>query len=119
MASILFRLRLVPEDEAEDVRQVLTDSNIPWYETSAGRWGVSFPAIWVRDDIDLPRARELLADYQAKRLKRVLDERENLEPETLVSRICQRPFRTLGVFGFVAVILYFTVLPFFSILSAT
>ena len=37
----LFNLRGVPEDEAEDIRQLLDEHEIEFYETSAGNWGVS------------------------------------------------------------------------------
>lgn len=122
MARIFFRLRLVPDDEAEDVRQLLDDSHIPWYETSAGRWGVSFPAIWVTEDDDLPRAKELLAQYQANRLERIRAEQqsraENGESETLISRILQRPVQGFGILIVIAVIVYFSIRPFFSILES-
>lgn len=122
MARIFFRLRLVPDDEAEDVRQLLDDSHIPWYETSAGRWGVSFPAIWVTEDDDLLRAKELLAQYQANRLERIRAEQqsraENGESETLISRILQRPVQGFGILIVIAVIVYFSIRPFFSILES-
>lgn len=38
-AKILFRLSGVPDDEADDVRMLLTDNAIDFYETSAGNWG--------------------------------------------------------------------------------
>lgn len=118
MARILFRLRLVPEEEADEVRQLLEASRIPWFETSAGRWGVSFPALWVRDDDDFPRARQLLEEYQQARTERIRAERgEDFVPETVMSRFLRRPLTTLAVFGFVAIVVYFSIRPFFSILS--
>lgn len=121
MARIFFRLRLVPEDEAEDVRQLLDDSHIPWYETSAGRWGVSFPAIWVTEDADLPRAKNLLAQYQANRIARIRAEHqesvERGETETILSRFVQRPLQGFAILAVIAVIVYFSIRPFFSILG--
>lgn len=67
MAVLFFSLRGVPDDEAGDVRQLLADHNIDFYETSAGNWGISMPAIWLyrRDDFD--KARELFDAYQQQR----------------------------------------------------
>lgn len=122
MARIFFRLRLVPDDEADDVRQLLDDSRIPWYETSAGRWGVSFPAIWVRDDDDLPRAREILSTYQIERKNRIQDELQQSqargEHDTVLSRLLRRPVQGIAVLAIIAVIVYFSVRPFFSILES-
>ena len=48
MALLLFRLRNVPDDEADEVRHLLNENSIEFYETSAGNWGISMPAIWLR-----------------------------------------------------------------------
>ena len=68
VANLFFRLRNGPDDEAAEVRQLLDDHSIPWFETSAGRWGISFPAIWLSDERDQVRARELLDTYQQARM---------------------------------------------------
>lgn len=67
MAILLFSLRGVPEDEAYEVRELLNQHQIDFYETSAGNWGVSMPALWLRDEINLEKARQLLAQYQQQR----------------------------------------------------
>jgi hypothetical protein len=67
MAILLFSLRGVPEDEAYEVRELLNEHEISFYETSAGNWGVSMPALWLRDDKNLEKARQLLNDYQQQR----------------------------------------------------
>ena len=41
MATLVFRLKYVPDEEADDIRQLLADHDIDFYETSAGRWQVS------------------------------------------------------------------------------
>ena len=50
MPELLFKLRNVPDDEAEEVRQLLNDHEINFYETRAGGWGISMPGIWLPDD---------------------------------------------------------------------
>ncbi|MGK0318613.1 MAG: hypothetical protein ACI9JP_000792, partial [Granulosicoccus sp.] len=39
MPTLVFRLRNVPEDEADDVRMLMNENDFDWYETSAGNWG--------------------------------------------------------------------------------
>lgn len=67
MARIVFRLAGVPEQEAQEARDLLEHSDLDWYETSAGRWGISMPALWVRDDGDFEKARALIDDWQQQR----------------------------------------------------
>ena len=67
MAILLFSLRGVPEDEAFEVRELLTGQGIDFYETSAGNWGISMPALWLRDGGQLQQAQRLLAEYQQQR----------------------------------------------------
>lgn len=67
MTILLFSLRGVPEDEAHEVRALLTEQQIDFYETSAGNWGVSMPALWLRNDAELEKARQLLNAYQEQR----------------------------------------------------
>ena len=45
MAKLLFNLRNVPEDEADEVRQLLTTHGVDWYETRPGPWGISTGAL--------------------------------------------------------------------------
>ena len=119
MANIFFRLRNVPDDEADEVRQLLDDHLIPWYETSAGRWGISFPAIWLSDDRDQKRARQLLDAYQAERVqtqrKEVSERLQRGEQLTILSQFLQRPLRTILAVVVILVVVYFSVTPFLSL----
>lgn len=67
MSILFFNLRGVPNDEADDVRELLNAHDIAYFETSAGMWGISLPAIWLYDEDDLSMARELFDDYQQQR----------------------------------------------------
>ncbi len=67
MAILLFSLRGVPEDEAAEVRELLCTQQIDFYETSAGNWGVSMPALWLRNEAEFAKARQLLDEYQQHR----------------------------------------------------
>ncbi len=116
MAVLLFKLRAVPEDEAEDVRALLARNNIDFYETPAGRWGISVPAIWLRDETQLDSARSLIEQYQTERTRRVRAEYEQLEREgkavTLLAKIKQEPIKFVLYLLAIAVILYLSTVPF-------
>lgn len=76
MAKLLLNLRNVPEDEADDVRAMLDEHRIAFYETKPSRWGISFGGIWVTEDADILEAKRLMAIYQQKRQARVRAEHE-------------------------------------------
>jgi hypothetical protein len=65
--KLLFRLRNVPDDEAQEVRELLDENGVEFYETSAGNWGISLPGIWLADESDYHQARALLDSYQDQR----------------------------------------------------
>lgn len=119
MPELLFKLRNVPDDEAEDVRQLLDDHSIGFYETHAGSWGISMPGIWLHDDSRLEEAQALLADYQKERAAASRAAYEQLKREgrqtTLFDKIVEHPLRFLMLVAAVLFILYLTLRPFFSI----
>ncbi len=67
MAVKLFRLRHVPEDELEEIRALLLEHDVAFYETTAGGWGISEAAIWLHDPEQLESAKALLERYQQER----------------------------------------------------
>ena len=112
----LLRLRGVLEDEAEDIRELLKAHNIDFYETPAGNWGISMPAIWLPDESELTRARDLVANYQAERARRVRAEHDELkqrgEHQTMLGEFRRNPYRFVGAIALIAVIVYFSTMPF-------
>lgn len=119
MAVKLFPLRGVPDDEADDVRQLLTDNHIEFYETSAGNWGVSMPAIWLRDDSQLQQAKTLIDEYQIQRAIQQREIYEQLKQEgrhrTFWAMLWEEPLKVVAYIGIVLVILYFSTQPFLSL----
>ena len=119
MPEILFKLRNVPDDEADEIRDLLTKNNIEFYETPASRWGVSMEAIWLPEDTCLEQAKQLIDDYQTQRYQRVTKEYEDLkqkgEVESFLSRVARRPIQTIAIVVFIAVIVYFVTMPFIKI----
>ena len=75
MSELLLNLKLVLEDEADDVRAMLEAHRIEFYETAPSRWGISHGGIWVTHEQDLAQAKSLMATYQAERRERVRAER--------------------------------------------
>lgn len=79
MSKLLMNLRNVPDDEADEVRALLDQHRIEYYETKPSRWGISFGGIWLRDAAGYADAKQLLADYQQARQLRARAEREAAE----------------------------------------
>ncbi len=118
MPILLFRLNGVPADEADEVRALLDARHIDFYETQAGRWGISVAAIWLRDD-DAEReedARRLIDDYQQRRSESArADYAAQLQEgraETLADRFRREPLRLLLYAAIILAIVYFTLAPF-------
>ena len=65
MSKLIFKLNGVSDEEANGVRNALSDSGIECYETPGSRWGWSMPAIWVKRDEDYNAARAIIDDFQA------------------------------------------------------
>ena len=91
MSTLLFSLRGVAEDEAEEVRDLLTANELDYYETSAGNWGVSMPAIWLINNEDLGKARQLLAEYQQQRM--LIQRKKADQTLSFVSSVKEKPLR--------------------------
>jgi hypothetical protein len=120
MSKILFRLRNVPDDEAAEVRELLTSHHIDYYETSAGNWGVSMPALWVRDEHQFQEAKKLLDDYQEARSIRGREEYARLKREgrnkTALDSLQENPVLFIAYILIVLILLY---LPFKLIMEIT
>lgn len=99
MSRQLFNFRNVPEDEAAEVRALLDEHAIAYYETPPSRWGISMGAIWLSDSTDYPRARHLLDDYQTERARKARAEyaerKQKGEVETFTVLFQQRPAEVL------------------------
>lgn len=117
MARLLFKLRNVPDDEATDVRALLTEHDIAFYETTAGNWGISMPGIWLRHDSDYEKARNILDTYQHERAVRMrsqyLADKSAGRTDTMISLIRRDPLRTLGYLILIAATIYLSVSIFF------
>jgi hypothetical protein len=110
MPHLLFSLRNVPEDEAYEVRELLSEYEISFYETSAGNWGVSMPGLWLRDDLDLPKAQQLLDEYQQQRQitqrQLYLQRKQTGQTKSFLTVWREKPLLMLGYFAVIALVIY-------------
>jgi hypothetical protein len=67
MSKLLLNLRNVPDDEADEVRAMLDEQQIAFFETRPSLWGVSAGGIWVTEDAAFAEARRAMDDYQQQR----------------------------------------------------
>jgi len=116
MTTLVFRLRNVPDDEADDVRALLDEARIDWYETTAGNWGIAMPGLWVEDGDEAMRARPLIDVYQRERAARMLAARE---PVSTFARLRERPVASLAIIAFCAFVLYVSIDPFVALVAAS
>lgn len=119
MATVLMNLRDVPEEEAQEVRELLAKHRILFYETPPSRWGISMGTIWLSDKRQEKEARQLIAQYQRKRRAKTRAHYERLKregsAETLLGNFRNRPFKVLLYLAAAVLILYFSIRPFFNL----
>ena len=119
MAQLLFSLRNVPDEEADGVRQLLDQNGIAYYETSAGNWGIATPAIWLNNDDDLPRARQLLdgfqRDYVTRQQHDYAQSVSDGSHKTFWQGLQQQPLKVVLYIVLILAVLYFSIKPFLSL----
>ncbi|HEB26346.1 MAG TPA: hypothetical protein ENI05_01030 [Porticoccus sp.] len=111
MSVLIFKLNGVDDEEAEDVRELFDNHGIEFYETDAGRWGISVAALWLIDKQQLAQAKHLLAEYQQLRSQ----QRQSLPSQSFSSRLKQAPLHYLIIIAAIAAILYISIAPFIAI----
>jgi len=117
MSHLIFKLNSVPEDEAEEIRQLLENAEIPFYETDSGRWGLGFAAIWVKEKFFQEQAKQIISEYQQERYQRISEEHKAQEKAgEKISRsefFMNAPIKFSLLIVFALLLAYFTVAPFF------
>jgi len=117
MAVLIFRLNGVSEEEAQDVRDLLSENALDSYETSAGRWGVSVAGLWLVNNDDRARARELIEAYQLERHHYFEQLKVEAPPETFSDRLKKSPLSVVFYSLLAATILFLSLSPFIRFLS--
>lgn len=112
----LMKLRGVPEDELEELYALLDEHEINYYETSAGNWGTSLPALWLSDPGQFPRARALLDEYQQQRYRQARAAYEASRragtARTFGDILRENPLRAIGYLVIVGGLIYISIAPF-------
>lgn len=116
MSTLLFKLQNVPDDEAADIRDLLAENDIYFYETHAGFWRLGIDGLWLPDNTNLDRARELIKAYQIERTanqqKVYADLVEQGQAPTLWQNFLLSPLRFVALIIAVFFILTLTLAPF-------
>ena len=111
-------MRYVPEDEAQEVRELLEENDIAYFETHAGYWGISVPAIWAKREDQFDLARELIEKYQVQRTKHLREEfkirKQRGETKTIWHSFLEDPIHFVIYIGMIVLVLYFSLRFFLS-----
>ena len=117
MASIVFRLNNVPEQEADLVRALLTENDIDFYETDAGRWGISIAALWVKEEQDILSARTLIDEFQITHSQNMRAQfQDDLDAGRVPSfwqLLSRKPFMVITYWALIAIVLLITIVPMY------
>ena len=119
MAKLVFKLKSVSCDEADDVKNLLTENRIEFYESPAGNWGISTHALWLNDEDQYAQAKQLIDEYQVKRSQRIrLETQQKIdqgEDETFSQRLFNKPVQFFITLAMIIFILYLSIMPFLKI----
>lgn len=117
MPKLLIKLRHAPDDEIQEIRSLLQEHRVDFYQTQAGPWGISASAIWLNDVHQYDRAKALMDDYQENRFREKRAEYDRLrragQQRTFLQNLLENPVRVVLYSLIVALILYLSVSPFF------
>ncbi|MGV8835841.1 DUF6164 family protein [Cellvibrio sp.] len=116
MVRLLFKLAQVPDDEAQEIRTLLDEHQIHYYETDAGFFRVGLDAIWLADSTQDERARELIREYQAERAVRQQQNYAQLveagQVPSVWQHFCTQPLRFIAAALAIIFVAGLTLLPF-------
>ena len=119
MAKLIFKLKSVSYDEADDIKNLLTENKIGFYESPAGNWEISMHALWLNDEAQYAQAKQLIDEYQVKRSQRIrLETQQKIdqgEHETFIQRLFNKPIQNFITLAIIIFILYFSIMPFLEI----
>ena len=119
MSVLIFRLNDAPEDEAQDVRELLSEHGFEYHETGSGFIGLQVAGLWLLDESQKDAARAVIDDYQRERSARMRAEYDALrasdEIETFGDRARRHPLLVVFYLGAAAAVLYIVLSPFLSL----
>jgi len=108
MSIKIFSLDRVDPEEADEIRILLNENRIRFYETPPGNWGYSQAAIWLEDDTQIEKAHTLISNYQIEREKKAKIKYEKAvssgKIKTFLQVCIENPLRTI-IFSIVFLII--------------
>jgi hypothetical protein len=117
MANIVFKLNHVPDEEADKIRELLDENQIDFYETDAGRWGVSVAALWVKDEDQFEHARQIINTFQVEHSKAMRSQyKDDLKAgrvPTFWQLLRSNPVMFTTYWILIAVVLFISVVPIY------
>ena len=116
MRQLLFNLQGVPDEEADEVRELLRDNAIFFYETTAGRWRIGLAGIWLPNHDQKEHADSLLKAYQQSRIDNAQEERERLQQlgfyQGFLEKFYTQPLQVSAALLGIGIVLAISILPF-------
>ena len=117
MAKRLLNLRNVPADEVDDVSSLLEQHKIAFYVIEPSMWGINGGGIWINDDAQVDRAKQVMAEYQSQRQARARADyaaaKEAGTAETFQTQLRTRPMQVIAAVIGIAIALALIALPYF------
>lgn len=112
-------LRNVPADELDEIHALMESHDIAVYETPAGIWGTTLPALWLHDDARFAEARALLDAYAVQRQARAREElaalKEAGKARTFMDIARENPVRFVLYLVLAGATAWFSLVPFISL----
>ena len=106
-------------DEADDIKNLLTENKIDFYESPAGNWGISMHALWLNDEAQYTQAKQIINEYQVERGQHIrLETQQKIdqgEYETFIQRLFNKPGQVFITLAIIIFILYLSIMPFLGI----
>ena len=117
----IFSLKNVPDDELDEIRNLLVENKVDYYEYPGGKWGLSMPAFWLNDDSQSEQAKLLIDQYEQKRSLRIREEYDKLKMEgkhqTLIEKVISDPIRSVSYILLELGLIYISTKPFLTFVN--
>jgi hypothetical protein len=118
MAYLIYRLNTLPDDEINEIRELLNENTISFYETHRSPLGWGIAGFWTPYEIHLKNATQLIQTYQIQRSQKAFSFQEKSKKEGLqLSRwhyFLTSPIKHLFLFSFILFFIFSILYPFFK-----
>lgn len=116
MARLLIKTRGATEEEIEGMQQLLQEHQLACYHTDAGRWRIGVDALWIANEEDYPRARELVEQFQQDFSRERREHWQQLQAQgqapTFIQGLFMQPVKVVLALVGIAAIAAISIVPF-------